>query len=378
MQNQIKIILSSKGLYDKLKAVGKVVSNKSTIVVFDNFHFEVKDELLEVTGSDMAGRITTVVETDKIEGSGKFLIEHKLLLDALKELPDQPITIIVYPESYHISIKHEQGTFKMMGQNPDDYTLMKNNDDDSPEVLQVQSHVFVDGVRTALPYVSNDDLRPVMDSVFVKLEKSNLSFVASNASILAECIYEGIFGNDLNFMLDPKIAKIISDLADGEDSIELEIGSRTVAASFGGYEIIYRLVEGNYPNYKGIFPQDNDITVQISTKEFLSSLRRATIFTNKNSSLITINSGNNKLVITGKDDDFSNSAQETIPCSTTGNEIEIGFKAAFLRQCLETIHTDMVLFSLKDFMTAALFTPIEEDETKTSLTILLMPMAINV
>lgn len=375
---KIEIIVSSRGLLDKLKAVGKVINQKSLTPAFGYFHFETKNGQLILTAADNEGLISTDVEVYKAEGEGVFLVEHKILLDGLKELPEEPITISADTESCRISIRHEHGTFNMMGINPDDFVTMKNNDEEPPIEMSVESHIMVEGVKTVLPFSANDELRPVMCTVFVECRNGQLNFVASNANYLALQETREVSFPDFEMLLSPKTGKIIAELADGADMINMKLGSRTLSAKFGDYRIISRLVEGCYPNYRGVIPTGNEKKIEVDKKELISSLKRVSIFTNKGSSLIKLNAKPGQLTISGRDDDFSQSAQETLNCTYEKEDLNIGFKAEFLRQCLETIYSDEVKITMSDSTRPALFLPVDNDPGTTSLTVLLMPMLINV
>lgn len=380
MKTQVKI--SSHELYKTLKDVSKVVSNKTTVPALGYFHFEQQDGTLQITGSDVESTIRTMIETNNdefmVEGPQQFMIEHKILMDALKELPEQPITINVDTESFSVEIVHANGKFNLMGINPEDFTVIENHDDEEPLKLSAESHVIVNGLKTVLPYVADDELRPVMNSVLCEIKDEKMYFVATNANFLARLIEPNVAFQDLSFLLSPKVAKIISDLADGEDLIQLEVGSRTIKATFGEFEVTSRLVEGNFPNYSAVIPTINSNIATVNAKEFIASLKRATLFANKGSSLITIEVIENKMVLNGKDTDFSISATETISCeySSVNAEIEIGFKAPFLLQCLQSIDTEDVQLKMSDGIRAALFVPSGDDCQ--DLTLLLMPMKINV
>nr|WP_319268384.1 DNA polymerase III subunit beta [uncultured Draconibacterium sp.] len=375
MKKELKI--SSHELYSILKAVGKAVSTKTTMPVLEYFHFKCWNQQLFITGSDLETTITTCTESGEFPAEGEFLIEHKLLMDALKELPEQPITINVDTESFSIEVVHANGKFNVMGLDPSDYPEISTNDGEtSPALLSLESHVFVNGLKTALPFVANDELRPIMNGVFCQLQNEKLHFVASNANYLAELVEPNICFPDVEFILSSKASKIISDLADGEDIIELEVGLKNLKATFGDYTVISRFIEGNYPNYKGVIPQNNQNHVLLNVSEFKGALRRTTVFSNKQSNLVTLKTGATNLVINGKDIDLSISATENIACEYSGDDIEIGFKAPFLEQVLKSVDTEEVKLSMKDALGAALFTPVGDDCP--NLTLLLMPMMINV
>ncbi|WP_372934482.1 DNA polymerase III subunit beta [Mariniphaga sediminis] len=374
----VQITISSKELYNTLKAVGKVVNNKNTMPVLDGFLFEAKEGYLTITGSDLETTIVTSIETpgSTVEGfdSVMFLVDHKILLDGLKELYDQPVTIYVN-DMNSVQIVHSSGQFNLVGMDYEQYPDINALLEQKTEKLSLESHVLVNSLRTVLPFIANDELRPVINSVFCQVQAGKMYFVASNANYLAELVKDNVDSKDIEILLSPKASKIIADLAGKEEMITLEIGERNIKATFGDFTIISRLVDGRYPNYRGVMPKDNSNIAVVDVAEFKSALRRVTVFANKNSNLITIKTSRDKFIISGKDIDFSISATETISCQYPGEEFEIGLKAPFLQQCLQAIESDGVRMSMSDPLRAVLFTPFGDNMRV--LTILLMPMMIN-
>ena len=378
-----QITVSRNELLNKLTAVGKVVSNKSLVPCHDNFLFEINDGVLSVTGADREGNITKTVEciSQSIENC-KFQIEHKIMLDGLKVLPEQPLIIEmeIINGSGNATLKHESGTYKIPAISNDDFSLIQQNTGESIQTIILESHVLVDGIKKVLGFAGQDELRPIMNSVLMESKEGKLTFTSTNSNMMG--IYE-VFNTDLDdfkVVLPLKFGKIISELADGIDTIELQIGSRNLTAIFGGTKIVYRLIEGNYPNFRAVIPQNNDKEVKADANSFKGALKRTSIFANKSSLLVSLSISGQGLTVSGKDDDFQMSAQEQMSIEYSSTEsIDIGFKSEFLLQCLNAIDTPDVRVTMRESNTAALLSPVyDEGEESHSLTILIMPMMINV
>lgn len=373
-----QIILSRTELLNKLTAVSKALSSKSLIPAHDSFLFEAKSGILKVTAADREGNITTSIEAERIESDFSFLIEHKILLDGLKVLPEQPIELEVEinDRSVRITLKHEAGTYSIPGATIDDFSRLKN-EGEGLRSIAFKRDVLINGIKKVYAFAGRDELRPIMSSVYMECKANLLTFAATNSNMMGIYEVSDIALEDFNLVLPLKFAKNISELAH-EDDITLEFGSRNITASFGETVMIYRLVEGNYPNYRSVIPRNNDKEVIADVKSFVGALKRTSIFSNKSSLLVSLEITDQSLTVKGKDVDFNMSAQESLAIDYSSPEpIEIGFKSDFLLQCLNAVDSESAKITMRESNTAALISPVAEPDY-TALTILLMPMMINV
>lgn len=374
---KIKITVSKNELLTKLKAVSKVIKPSNVIPEHNSFLFEVDDFLkLKVTGADESGNITTFVDCAISEECDlSFLIDAKLLLDGLKELPEQPIVLEIDSENYSVKLIHQSGTYHFTGASSEGFSKVEVYD---PEMttIEMDAELLISGIKKVCHFAGNDEIRPILTSVHIESKKGKLSFVSTNTSTMA--VYECLPAfplQDFDLILPVKIAKIIADLLPGEESIELLTTEKNVAVKTDNKAIHYRLLEGKYPNFRYIIPKGNDKILNCGTDLIVSALRRTSIFSNSNSRLVILKAENSKLEILGQDMDLQNSANDIIIVDYPYEPIEIGFKSDFLLKCLETIDTQEVSLSLSDPSKACLISPV--GETGGQLTVLIMPMLVN-
>lgn len=375
----MKITVSKNELQNKLKAVAKVIKPSNLLPEHNSFLFELNGKL-KVTGADEMGNITTAVDCVISEDSNlSFLIDSKLFLDGLKELPEQPIEINIEESNnaFLITLKHSSGTYKFNGAEASGFSKVEVYDPEMKSIDEMDCHLLISGIKKVYHFAGNDEIRPILSSVFIESKNGKLNFVSTNTSTMAvyECMPPFPF-NDFDIILPVKIAKILADLLSGEETVNINITEKNVAFLAGDKSINYRLLEGKYPNYRSIIPKGNDKILNCSTDVIVSAIRRTSIFANKNSQLLILSAEQSTLEISGKDTDLQNSANEEISISYSGSEpIEIGFKSDFLLKCLETVDTEEVSMSLSDPTRACLISPVEE--TVGQLTVLIMPMLVN-
>ena len=165
-------------------------------------------------------------------------------------------------------------------------------------------------------------------------------------------------------------------LAREQGTVTIEFDERNAVFTLENYRMVCRLIEGRYPNYNSVIPQNNPYKVTVDRQSLIGALRRVSIFSSQASSLIKLRLSNNQITISAQDIDFSASAEETQTCQYDGNDMSIGFKSTFLLDILNNISAEEVVIELADPSRAGVIIPVEQEE-KEDLLMLLMPMMLN-
>jgi DNA polymerase-3 subunit beta len=206
----------------------------------------------------------------------------------------------------------------------------------------------------------------------------DLTFVASDGHKLVRCKTTKAKGDEkASFILPKKPASLLKNLAPKETGmITIEFDNRNAVIELDEYRMVCRLIEGRYPNYGSVIPQNNPYKLTIDRASLLSALRRVSIFSSQASNLIKLNLTYNQLLISAQDIDFSTSAEETMACQYEGDEMSIGFKSVFLIDILNNISADEISLELADPSRAGVIVPVLQEEGE-DLLMLLMPMMLN-
>ena len=375
----MKFVVSSTELLSHLSAISKVISSKSTMPILDNFLFQLSETELTITASDLESTLITSLELDNIEGEGAVAVPAKLITDTLKEFPEQPLTFQIDGESYLVEIYSDNGKFSIMGQNAEDFPEQPQLDEGGASSIDVSHVVLQKGIEKTLFATADDELRPVMNGVYVELTPDFMSFVASDAHKLVR--YRRLDAKaefESSFILPKKPASLLKNLLPKEEfDVKLEFDDKNAFFTLSNYKLICRLVEGNYPAYNSVIPTNNPNKMIIDRLNFFNTVKRVSVFSNQASNLVKLNISDNQLVVSAQDIDFSISAVERINCEYEGEEIEIGFKSTFLQEILTNISTGDVKVEMSDPTRAGLLLPAENEEDEDML-MLLMPMMINV
>ncbi|WP_319482040.1 DNA polymerase III subunit beta [uncultured Draconibacterium sp.] len=375
----MKFVVSSTELLSHLSAISKVISSKSTMPILDNFLFQLSETELTITASDLESTLITSLELDNIEGEGAVAVPAKLITDTLKEFPEQPLTFQIDGESYLVEIYSDNGKFSIMGQNAEDFPEQPQLDEEGASSIDVSHVVLQKGIEKTLFATADDELRPVMNGIYVELTPDFMSFVASDAHKLVR--YRRLDAKaefESSFILPKKPASLLKNLLPKEEfDVKLEFDDKNAFFTLSNYKLICRLVEGNYPTYNSVIPTNNPNKMIIDRLNFFNTVKRVSVFSNQASNLVKLNITDNQLVVSAQDIDFSISAVERINCEYEGEEIEIGFKSTFLQEILTNISTSDVKVEMSDPTRAGLLLPAENEEDEDML-MLLMPMMINV
>ena len=372
----MKFIVSSTGLFSHLQAISRVINSKNSLPILDCFLLELTDGTLSITASDSETTLTTSIETNEADGDGRFAVNSKTILDALKEIPEQPLTFDVN-ESLEIIVKYQNGKYSLMGQHADEYPQAANLGSNAVHV-SLEASVLMNGITRSLFATADDELRPVMNGVYFDITTEDITFVASDGhKLVRNKTFKARGIEKAAFILPKKPATLLKNLLPKEMAdVQIDFDDRNAVFTLENYTMTCRLIEGRYPNYNSVIPSNNPHKATIDRAAFMSALKRVSVFSSAASSLIKLRLDMNTIQISGQDIDFSTSAEETLMCQYEGNPMSIGFKSTFLIDILNNMASQEVVLELADPSRAGVLVPVEQNEEE-DLLMLLMPMMLN-
>ena len=373
----MKFTVSSSALLPLLATTGKVISNKNTLPILDYFLMELNGNELKVTTSDLETTLIGSITVDNVESEGTIAAPGKLMLDSLKEFPELPLTIDVNDKSWEIKINWKSGSLSIPGASAVSYPTVPVLSAEKKE-LELDVDVLVNGINKTIFATADDELRPVMNGIFINLAPAAITFVGTDAHKLVK--YESERESDVNasFILPKKPANLLkSVLLKEEDAIKVAFDSKNAVFTLKSHTLVCRLIEGNYPNYNAVIPANNPNKVLVDRIELVNGIKRVAVCSNPTTNLIRMDIEENRINLTAQDIDFSVSANETISCSYDGQPITIGFKSTFLVEILSNIETPTVVIELADSTRAGVFKPVYDEKQSNTSLMLLMPMMIN-
>ena len=370
----MNFVISSASLLKHLQGISGVLSTSNTLPILDNFLFEIKEGELTVSASDSETTIRTTMDVES-KDDGKICIPAKLLLDVLKNLPDQPCTFSVDATSFAIEIAYDNGKSKMIGFDGDDFPRTPALENASS--IRITGNILTTAINKTLFATGVDDLRPVMSGVFCEFSPESITFVATDAHKLVRYTRtDSQATGSSSFILPKKPLNLLKATVSNEEEVQLEYNDSNAVFTFGNIVLVCRLIDGKYPNYEAVIPKENPNVLTIDRLQFLSSVKRVSIFANKTTHQIKLKLAGSELSLSAEDLDFSNEANERITCNYSGEDMEIGFNSRFLMEMLNNLETTEVRLEMSEPSRAGLLMPSESQENEDIL-MLVMPVMLN-
>ncbi|MBB78420.1 MAG: DNA polymerase III subunit beta [Crocinitomicaceae bacterium] len=370
----MNFVISSASLLKQLQRISGVLSTNNTLPILDNFLFEIIDGKLTISASDLETTMRTSMKVEAKE-EGKIAIPAKLLLDVLKNLPDQPCTFLVNKNTFSVEIAYDNGKSKMVGYNGEDFP--RTPELGSPSSINISGEIISNAINKTLFATGIDDLRPVMSGVFCEFSPDNITFVATDAHKLVRYSRtDSQASGSSSFILPKKPLNLLKLNLKGDEDVKLEYNDSNAVFTFNENVLICRLIDGKYPNYEAVIPKENPNVLKIDRLQFLSSIKRVSIFSNKTTHQIKLKLAGSELSLSAEDIDFSNEANERLTCNYSGEDMEIGFNSRFLMEMLNNLDTSEVCLEMSEPSRAGLLTPSEKNKDEDIL-MLVMPVMLN-
>ncbi len=370
----MKFIASSNQLLKHLQQISGVINTNTVLPILENFLFEIEKNQLTIIATDLETVMKIHLEIEAKE-SGRVCIPAKILLDSLKNIPEQPLTFNI-DKNFAIEITSDNGKYKVMGEDPDNFP--KEPPADEATVFTISSATMVTAINKCLFAVSNDDLRPAMTGVFFELSDKGMTAVATDAHRLVRYTKSDVSCPETaSFIVPKKPLNLIKNvLPNTDEQIEVSYNSNHLFVKQGGAEVVCRLIDARFPDYKVVIPIDNPYKLTVNKNDFQNALRRVSVFSNKSTNQVALTITGSELQLAAQDVDFSFEGNERMACQYDGEDLQIAFNAKFLIEMLSAAETDDVVIELSTPTKAGIIKPTEADENE-ELLMLVMPLMLN-
>lgn len=371
---QMKFIVASSQLQKHIQTISGVINSSNTIPILDNFLFELDQNQLKITGSDLETTISTTLEVES-QDTETICVPSKILLDTLKTFPDQPLTFID-KGNYLLEIISEQGNYELAYLSAEDYPEAPSLQE--AESTIILSDILIEAIGKTLFATGNDEHRPVMTGVFFQWSEEDCKFVATDAHRLVKYARNDIqTANGSNFIMPKKPLSLIKNIFPMGEEVFVKFNETNTSFSIENLTLICRLIDGRYPAYDAVIPKENPNVMTINRQMFLNSLRRVAIFANKSTHLVRLKLTGNQLTISAEDIDFSNKAVENLMCDYMGEDMQIGFNAKFLSEMLSNLQSEDITLSMSEPNRAGIIRPVDGLEDGEEILMLVMPLMLS-
>jgi DNA polymerase-3 subunit beta len=370
----MRFIVSSAALLKQLQSINGVITTNPVVPILENFLFEIEDGMLTVTASDLQTTMITQMSVEANE-NGRIAVPARILIETLRNLPEQPVTISIDSDTYSIEINSDNGRYKLAGENASDFPQVPSVDNGFQ--VKLNTEVLASAISNTIFATSNDELRPAMTGVFVQFSDTNITFVATDGHRLVRYRrVDATADHNISIIIPRKALNLLKAVLPSEKmDVDMEFNGSHAFFSFGSFQMVSRLVDERFPDYENVIPTDNYNHIEMDRSSLISTLRRISIYANKTTYQVRFKITGSEMVISAEDLDFSNEAQERLTCDHTGDDIQIGFNAKFMLEMLNNLDSDQVKLSLSKPNRAGLITPTEKSDEEDTL-MLVMPVML--
>lgn len=371
----MKFVVSSSTLLKQLTSINGVITTNPVVPILENFLFEVADSKLTVYASDLQTSMITELPVDAKQ-KGSICVPAKILLDTLKNLPEQPVTFTIDQETYSIEISSDNGRYKLSGENATDFPKVPAVKNSSS--VDISSDVLGRAISSTIFAASTDELKPAMTGVYLALTEKSGTFVATDGHRLIRFKRADVNSDGNNTLILPRKALTLlkTSLPSENTVVNVEFNASNAFFSFNNVKMICRLIDERFPDYENAIPVSNPNKLTINRADFLNSIKRISIYANKTTYQVRLKIAGSSLQVSAEDLDFSNEANERLSCEYEGEDMEIGFNAKFLIEMLNNLDCEVIDLKMSAPNRAGLITPTEKNDNEDIL-MLVMPVMLS-
>ena len=371
----MRFIVSSSYLLKKLQIIGGVINSNNTMSILENFLFELSENKLTVSASDLETTIKGVIEVESTD-TASIVVPYKILIDTLKTFTEQALTFII----------NDNNTIDIVSNNGK-YTLAYLDSQEFPTVVEIENanrvtlmgDILATAIQSTFFATGNDDLRPIMNGVFFNFTEEALIFAATDAHKLVKYERQDIKSEQpASFVIPKKPLNLLKGILSGsETEVTIEYNESNAKFSFDQLDYVCRLIDGTYPNYEAVIPRENPNKLIVNRTLLLNSTKRISNFASKATHQMRVKITGNSLQIFAEDIEYNNRAHETIPCNYEGDDMEIGFNSKFFMEMLSNLSSDDILLEMSYSNRPGILTPADGLDEGEKIYMLVMPTMLS-
>jgi DNA polymerase-3 subunit beta len=373
----MKFIVSSANLLKNLQSIIGVINANNTLPILDDFLFDLKDDVLTITSSDLETTMSVMLKTDQALENGSIAIPARILVDTLKTFADIPVSFTIIEDNQGVEISAGDGKYKMAGHKSDEYPRVPTLE--STTSIELTSSLLSQAITKTLFATGNDELRLVLSGVFCELSPEDITFVATDAHKLVKYKRTDAKSNEsASFILPKKPLNLLKNIISGQEiPVNIEYNRTNAFFAFQNIHLVCRLIDGKYPNYDAVIPTENPNKLTIDRNALLTTIRRVAIFANQSTHQVRFKLSGKELVLSSEDLDFSKESKDRLTCDYEGDDLEIGFNSKFLIEMLNNIDTDEVRLEMSAPNRAGILLPVNPENKSEDILMLVMPVMLN-
>jgi DNA polymerase-3 subunit beta len=338
----LRITVPKDELASRLAIVARGVSTRTAVLVLGGIQLRAQEGRLHLAATDMEVSLRTELECN-VEGEGSVVVPGRLLLDISRSLPDSDVTIEHKPEEAVVVVTSGGANYRLHTYSAEDFPRLP--DVELSSLHTVDRDALIETVARVGRSASRDESRPVLTGILVRFEPGKIVMAATDSYRLAvkETPVEGTLP-DLEAIIPARALQELARIAAGTDDLQLGLQENHVVFGADGTWLTTRRIDGQFPNYRQLLPEQFNHELVLPRDELLEVVRRVSLMAQRNSPL-RLRFADGELTVSAVTQDVGE-ARESLPAPYTGEPMEIGFNAEFLRDGLESVEADSIKFKL--------------------------------
>jgi len=369
----MRFTISRNSFHSTLQKVIHVIPAKSTVDILYNVLLIAESGQLKIIATDL--EITQVAWSEcSVEQDGTIVIPGKLLMDIIREMPDIELTFTA-DSNFKILIESSFGEYKLSGQNKTEFPSVPLVE--SEEKVEMDNTVLKRMIEKTIFACSTDNLRPALTGVFLQIFEQEIRMVATDGHRLVKMIHKNSGKQEFTkeIIIPTKALNFVARNLPEDGKQVITLSENHVLFEMPGTNIYTRIIKEPFPDYERVIPQNYSKEMLISKEDFVSSVKRVSLFSNPMTYQVRLIVEATKLTVHAQDIDFGGEAKETIPCSFNSETLEIAYNANYLLDILRHIDTEKIKFLVEDSDGPGLVFPDEKNEDE-EIVMLIMPVRI--
>ena len=338
----LKATVSREQLAEKVGVVSRALSNRASVLVLSGIQMRARGGSLELAATDMEVSLRASLEAE-VGGDGEVVVPGKLLLDIARSLPAQDVSLEYVAEESVLLITSGSASYRIHTYSAEDFPRLPEIAEDS--LQPADRDALLATIARVSRSASRDESRPVLTGIFVRFERDKVVMAATDSYRLAVKETPALAPlPELEAIIPARALQELARITGPANSIELAVQENHVVFGSGGVWLTSRRIDGQFPNYKQLLPEQFEHELELPRDEVLDVVRRVGLLAQRNSPL-RLRFAEGELTVSARTQDVGE-ARESLPAPYSADAMEIGFNADFLRDGLESIDSETVRMKL--------------------------------
>ena len=346
----MKFTFDKDAMAKELSIAQEIISTKNALSILSNVYFSAENGSLTIKATDTKVNFETRIPVD-IEEPGTTTVFCDKLLGTLNSLPSGDIELSQTDSIIHIKPVNKKASFKLKSMASDKFPEFSIND--SVPYFEIAAEEFKQMVTQTIFSVSDDQARYFMNGIFFEKKDENVVMVSTDGRRLA-FVSKALINSLENFqpvIIPTKVLNIITKRASSEGLIFIAVLDKTIFFKFGNYELSSVLIDGQFPNYQRVIPENQEKRFFVEKKDFVEALHRVGLYIEQKSRRIYFEINPGSLTISCQESEIG-TAKEEIPCQYDGESMKIAVNYNYIDEPLKVINSDRVCVEFTESMRA--------------------------